>query len=147
MNSTTKLGFAILSAALVLGLLGDALLRATPWGLNVGLWMAALILVGIALVRRQRIALTGDGRWMAAPALLFAVAFAWRDSVTLKSLDTLALLIALAFVLRHGRAGSLRIAGIADYASSLLLAALYAFSGPIFLLFRDIRWQALSRAR
>lgn len=46
MGEKTKLGLGIAGVALVLGLLGDILLRATPWGLNVFLF--ALPLVGLA---------------------------------------------------------------------------------------------------
>ena len=41
MSNRTKLGLNILGAALLLGVLGDALLRETPWGLNVPLWTGA----------------------------------------------------------------------------------------------------------
>ena len=42
MNNRTRLGLGVLEAAVLLGLLGDALLRVTPWGVNILLWAAAL---------------------------------------------------------------------------------------------------------
>ena len=35
MNERTKLGLEILEAAVLLGILGDVLLRASSWGLNI----------------------------------------------------------------------------------------------------------------
>ena len=43
MGAGTQEGLNVLGVALVLGLLGDALLRATPWGLNVLLWVGAAL--------------------------------------------------------------------------------------------------------
>ena len=40
MNERTKIGLEILQAAVLLGVLGDVLLRAMPWGLNVFLFIA-----------------------------------------------------------------------------------------------------------
>ena len=42
MTDKTKLGLRVLSFALVLGVMGDLLLRQVPWGLNALLWTAAL---------------------------------------------------------------------------------------------------------
>ncbi len=43
----TKLGLGIAGAAAMLGFLGDGLLRATPWGLNV--FLSTVSLVGLAV--------------------------------------------------------------------------------------------------
>src|SRR3712207_8602930 len=51
LDGKTRLGLGVLGAALVLGLLGDWLLRATPWGVNLFLWVAAL--VGAAADRKS----------------------------------------------------------------------------------------------
>ena len=47
MNDKTKLGVRILVAALILGVLGDALLRTGPWGINAFLWATALAATGV----------------------------------------------------------------------------------------------------
>ena len=39
-TQTTASRFAILGGAVAVGVLGDALLRATPWGVNVALFIA-----------------------------------------------------------------------------------------------------------
>ena len=44
MRSSTRLGLTLVGLALALGVLGDQLLRAVPWGLNVTLCAVALVL-------------------------------------------------------------------------------------------------------
>ncbi len=54
MSERTKLGLEILQAAVLLGILGDVLLRATPWGLNVLLFILALVAAYDSFVFRRR---------------------------------------------------------------------------------------------
>jgi hypothetical protein len=60
-SDKTNLGVRILAAALMLGVLGDALLRAGPWGINASLWVTALAATIVAVDWPQR-ALAGGGR-------------------------------------------------------------------------------------
>ena len=118
MSSRTRLALGLLGSALFLGLLGDELLRATPVGLNLFLWIAALVAVLLALSRWQRAPITGGRRWMVPVLILFAGLVVWRDSPWLVSLNIFALVVALAL-------GSLRTprpvhrAGLTDYAVGL----------------------------
>jgi hypothetical protein len=59
MSDRTRLGLGLLGAAFVLGVLGDELLRATPLGINLFLWVVAL---AITLVLRDRRTDGGDWR-------------------------------------------------------------------------------------
>jgi hypothetical protein len=61
MNDTAKLEISPIAAAFSLGILGDMLLRATPWGLNFALWGCALA-ASIALFRRE--VLKDGGQWL-----------------------------------------------------------------------------------
>ena len=54
MNERTKTGLEILQAAVLLGILGDVLLRQTPWGLNVFLFVGALVAAFVMLVLRRK---------------------------------------------------------------------------------------------
>ena len=147
MTSNTKIGLGICGAAIVLGVLGDALLRSTPWGLNVLLWIGALTLIGLALIRWQRLRLTGGGRWLIIPALVFAAAFAWRDSITLQFWNLTALLIALALVAFRSQVGQVRIAGLTDYARALVMAGVQTALGVLALIFGDIHWKQVAPNR
>ena len=39
MSQTTKLALSLLLTALILGVVGDLVLRPTPWGINLLLWV------------------------------------------------------------------------------------------------------------
>lgn len=148
MKERTKIGLKVLEAALLMGLLGDALLRATPWGVNLFLWVAALMAAVIALLGGfRRDVLRGEGRWLLLPVIFFAAAFAWRDSMTLRFLDTLALLVALSVVAMHTRAGGrIHLAGIMEYALGFIRAGVDALFGPLLLLLDDIHWREFPHA-
>jgi hypothetical protein len=145
MNEKTKQGLKVLEAALLLGILGDALLRATPWGLNVLLWAGALLIASVVLLahRRSR-ALSGGGHFLLMTALLFAAAFVWRDSVTLNFLAGLGLLIALALMAWRARAGRIWLAGVSEYALGILAAGVQTFFAGFPLLFRDVHWREVT---
>jgi len=71
MNERTRQSLHVLEAALLLGVLGDALLRATPWGLNFFLWTSALLAAVVALLERwRRMGLKGEGGWLLWPIIL-----------------------------------------------------------------------------
>ncbi|HSK74413.1 MAG TPA: hypothetical protein VK892_22120, partial [Pyrinomonadaceae bacterium] len=54
MNERTRTGLEILQSAVLLGILGDVLLRATPWGLNVLLFVGALVAAMTMLILRRK---------------------------------------------------------------------------------------------
>src|SRR5438874_11854023 len=90
-----RLATGALGAALGLGVLGDALLRVWPWGINVGVWAAGVPLAVAAVAWWAGIRLVGGGRWLTVPLLAFALAIAWRDSSVLLALNLLAVLTCL----------------------------------------------------
>jgi hypothetical protein len=146
MNDKTKLGVRILAAALLLGVLGDALLRVVPWGINATLWTAALVAVVVPLAGRQA-AFAGAGRWLLLPLLLFSVAFVWRDSPALKMLNVLALLVALALAVLRAQGGRILLAGIMEYIMGSLIAGLNAAVGLLPLLFGEMQWKEVLNNR
>src|SRR5215210_1148579 len=131
MTERTKKGLDCIEAALLLGGLGDMLLRETPWGLNLLLWAVALALAIIALTARWRGELwRGKGHWLLLPVIFFALAFVWRDSLTLKSLDVLSLLVALGLVAWRAKGKSIHLLGVMECALAMaasLFNALFAF--------------------
>ena len=145
MSESTRTGLGALGAALLLGLLGSLVLRWGPWGVNVPLWVLGLLAAGAALAAWRRVPLHGEGRWLALPAVLFAAAFAWRDSPALLTLDFLALAVALGLVAARSRAGRLYVATLLEYLGGLLLAFVHALGGTIALLAEHIRWAEVPR--
>ena len=145
MDERTKLGLGIAGTAAILGLLGDGLLRATPWGLNVFLFALALVGLTAALASWRGIRLLGEGRFLVAPLLFFAALFAWRDSNTLAVVNGLSILAALSLAVLRSRSGRL-VSGLSDYLYWGLQAALYACAGPIPLFARDVSLRELRPA-
>ncbi|TAK31635.1 MAG: DUF4173 domain-containing protein [Chloroflexota bacterium] len=145
MGHKTKLGLGIIGIALVLGIIADSLLRTMPWGLNVALWTGFLAL-GILLVAHwQNIGLVGGGLWTVLPAILFAGAFAWRDSQTLGLLNFLALLATLTLVALRLRSGQIFAMTITGLVTNALMVGVSALLGTSALVFATIRWQEVPR--
>jgi hypothetical protein len=142
MRERTKQGLKILEAALLLGILGDGLLRATPWGLNVLLWTGGVggAMVVLMLRWRQK-ALMNGGHWLLLTAFLSAAAFAWRDSLALNFLAGLTLLTSLALMAWRARAGRIWLASITEYLLGMLVAGINAFFVGFPLLLRDVHWK------
>jgi hypothetical protein len=144
------LGLNILEAALLLGVLGDALLRETPWGVNVFVWAGALVVAMYVLhgrsgARESLRPTTMDGAWLVLPIAFFAAAFAWRDSATLKLLDGLALFVAFALLAWRARGHSIRLASLGDYALGLGHAAFTALFASLPLVLTDVQWKTIPR--
>lgn len=147
MTERTKQGLKVMEAAVLLGVLGDGLLRATPWGLNVLLWSGAIIVAAaILLSHRRRRALSGGGHWLLLSATMFAAAFAWRDSLTLNLLAALGLMVALGLMSWRARMGRIWMAGVTEYAFGLLVAGVNAFFVGFPALFGDIKWRETAPA-
>ena len=143
----TAMGLAIVLAALLLGVLGDALLRATPWGVNLVLWVGSLVAAVLALLARQRLRVSGEGGYLVLPVLFFAGCLAWRSSGVLVALGLLALAVALGLAGTYLMRGTLRRAGLTHYLAALLVTGIMTLFGPLRLLFSDIAWQDLPRTR
>jgi len=100
---------SILATAVLLGVLGDALLRDLPVGLALGLWVAVLALAAVSLLwRAERSVSRETGAWLLA-AVLFAFGFAWRNSDTLLGLDFLAMIgcLGMAAIASHDPSAAL----------------------------------------
>jgi len=143
MSPHTRSALGVTGAALLLGALGDALLRPTPWGLNVALWTVALVAAAALL---QGWADTDDRvrGWMPV-ALVIAALLAWRDSPTLKGMDLTALALVLGLAVHRARGGTIRLGGLATYAGGLLASFAEAAFGSGLLVSRDVKWGELRR--
>ncbi len=144
MNDRTKTGLEILEAALLLGVLGDVLLRETPWGLNVFLWVTVLAAAMIALTLRRKKELWSVQTVGLHCALVFCAAmFVWRDSMELKLLNTLAILTILAVLTLPALKIKVQVAGVFHYAFAGIWSGINAAFAPFFLVFGDIKWKTM----
>ena len=145
MRDGTRLGLLALATAALLGLLGDLLLRAIPWGLNAPLWMLALVVGAGPLVYQARLPLLGEGRWLALVGLAFAGGIALRDSPVLLTVNLLAALLTLGLAGHRASGGWPRIGGLPQYVGALLSAGFHACVGALVLAIYDMRWKDVPR--
>jgi hypothetical protein len=144
MNEKTKTGLEILEAALLLGILGDVLLRETPWGLNVFLWVSVLVAAMAAIVLRRKAELWSLQTITLHGALVFfAAMFAWRDAIELKILNTLAILTILAVLTLPALKIKAHLAGVSHYIFAGVWSGINAVFTPLLLIFDDIKWKTL----
>jgi hypothetical protein len=122
---------------------GDALLRAMPWGLNATIGTIALVATAAWLVRRNQIRPGPDTAWLAITVLLLGVAFLRRDAETLAAFNMLAMVITLALAAASLQGERVSTWYPFDYARGIVTAAFWSVVGSLPLLFRDIQWREL----
>ncbi|MDQ2747116.1 MAG: DUF4173 domain-containing protein [Acidobacteriota bacterium] len=144
MNEKTKTGLEILEAAILLGVLGDVLLRETPFGLNVLLFTSALVAALVMLTLRRRSEnLSAPTLALHAALVFFAAMFVWRDSAELKIFDALAMLAMLALLTLPTLKINTKLAGVIHYAYAVFWSGINAAFAPFFLFLEDIKWKTI----
>lgn len=144
MNEKTKTGLVILEAAVLMGVLGDALLRVAPWGLNVFLWISALVTAMIMLTfRRRSESLNAQTISLHIALIFFAAMFVWRDSMELKVLNTLSIVTILAILTLPVLKIKTNLAGVSHYFYAAIWSAISAILSPFVLLLNDIKWKTV----
>lgn len=144
MNERTRTGLAAGVAALLLGVAGDLLLRAAPWGVNVLLWSVALVAAVVLIGARTR----SEGRRVPimplAGAVGFAACIAWRDSPTLKALCAAAAVVCLSVAAWPQAGVHPRWSRFLDYGHAVLAGVGGALAGLLPLVVLDIRWRQVA---
>ncbi|MEQ1607164.1 MAG: DUF4173 domain-containing protein [Pyrinomonadaceae bacterium] len=144
MNTRTKIGLEILQVAAIIGVLGDILLRSTPWGLNVTLFNIAFAAAMITLLWRHAPRfLTRQTIALFAALVFFASMFAWRDAIELRVADTFAIIVVLGVLFLPTLKISARAAGVFQYAIGVVWAAVNSAFAPLVLVASDIGWSEL----
>jgi len=142
-SERTRLGLDILAAATLAGILGDALLRAAPWGLNAFACTAGLVAAAWWLVRRHRVPVSRDAVWLGAAALLVASNFVARDATILHLFDVVGLIVLLAVASLSLKGVALRGRQAWQYVHAGIASALDAWLGAFPLIGRDVTWSEL----
>lgn len=126
---------AVVLAGVVLGVVGDLLLREPDGlGLNLAAWIAAVAVA--ALVLQYRLGSGHDrGRvgWLVAGAL-FGAALMWRDAPFLKLLTLTVATMSFALAAHRLTTAWIRRAGVTHYAGALALGALHAWMAGVIVL-------------
>jgi hypothetical protein len=138
MDPKLRVASLILPLAITLGLLGDGLLRAGPWGLNFPVWVAGLGagLVGLRLMLQAE---PGWPHWFLLP-LAFAACFAWRDSAFLKFWDFFAVWAGFGLIALNSMQLRLRLARLTDFVAGTVTTGLNVAFGAWFLSSQDMVW-------
>jgi len=94
------------------GVAGDSLLRATPWGFNLVVWVLLITLLVVFLFRQERQSMNrSQGFWFVV-AVGFGLLFGWRDSMSLRPLNGLAMLGALGLAFWLAGVGRINVGGM-----------------------------------
>jgi hypothetical protein len=135
---------ALLVAGLVLGVLGDAVLRAPgPPGLNMFIWVASIALAAYLLHRRAGLELDRERVVWLAAAVLFAAGLAWRDSPALKPLALGCVTLSFALAGYRVAAAWVHRAGVSRYVRAWGTGALHAWTASALVLVDA--WQSKTR--
>lgn len=145
LSEETKLGFSLLTAALIAGVTGNLLLHNFIWGINVSVWIIIVLGLLALLLRRQRASILGEAKWLMLPILFFAATFAWRDSATLHALSLLSLLLLGSMMALRARIGKLVLSGVSDHFQSIVFGSVFVLFGPAFLILNEMKWRELPR--
>lgn len=147
MNSRTKTGLEILQVAAVLGVLGNILLRSTPWGLNVTLYNIAFAAGLITLLWRHAPAfLTRQTIALLGALVFFASMFSWRDAIELRIADTFAIIAVLSVIFIPRMKIATQLAGVFQYFVAFFWSGLGSIFSPFLLLVTDLEWNEIPRS-
>jgi len=145
-----RLAARALTDALLLGLVGDAILRVPSWGANMAIWSLAIVAAVVTLARRRYEALPADARWLLIPALALSLLFVWRDSDSLIAYNTLTFfgtLALLAAAISWGTEQRVLESRFRELAYAGVVIGVNVFVGMIALLLSDVSFRQVAGAR
>ena len=132
----------VLSSALLLGILGDWLVRADRLGLNFFLGIVALMVVAATLVRWERPSAPVRVRLLLLLPPIFAFGVAWRDAPLLSAWNILAVVATLALPVMCMGGVRLSLGRPLDYVGGLVTTGLRTAMGPLRFVSREVPWDA-----
>lgn len=146
---TARSARQIILQATLLGLLADNILRRAPGGLGWSIWIAALAISVVLVVRYRGGRVSREQSAWLATSVACAAAVAWRDADLLQATNVFATLVALAMfaMCRAGLpAASILGARLRDVLTAWVHAAKDAVWGALPLLFRDAALASVIRS-
>lgn len=140
----------MLTDALLLGIVGDALLRVSGFGANMAGWAIAVVVALFTLARRRNEPIPTDAKRLAVPAVAIALLFFWRDEQGLTAYNVLALagtLALLASTLAPAHRLGIATARIRDVVQSAFGVGINVGFGMLPLVIGDVSYRNVARAR
>ncbi len=126
--------------------MGDILLRATPWGLNVLLFNIAFAGGVLFLLKRHAPErLTAQTLSLFGALVFFASMFALRDSIQLRLADSAAILAVLSALFLPKFQITQRVAGVVHYVAAFFWSGINALFAPFVLAGSDIEWKIIPK--
>jgi hypothetical protein len=122
-------GRPAVAAALVVGIAGDYLLRGGPWGVAFAVWIGLAILSAVSAAPTAAARRTHAAEL--APAFVFALGLAMRDSPVLRAWNVFGTVLWLAVPVVRRSGVRLSTARIGDFVAGAARAAVGALLGPI----------------
>lgn len=132
MSSRTALWLC--AVALMLGLVGDQLLRPGPPGAGATLWLLLSLATALAVARGTRRSDLPTLSALLFTAAFFTMCLAWRDANGLRAWNLFAATVALTMGLLTLRGVRLRAAGLVEYATGVAHSAVLSASTPFALI-------------
>ena len=145
-----RLAARTLGDALLLGVVGDALLRVPSWGANMTVWSLAIIAAMFTLARRRPTPSSPDAYWLAIPAVAISIMFVWHGSASLAAYNVLALagtLALLATAVESGSGEPLLRRRVRDVIGDLVAVGLSTAFGMLPLVISDVSLRQVAGAR
>src|SRR5829696_1129102 len=144
MTERTKTALEIAATAAIVGVLGNLMLRQTPWGLNAFLFVTAFAVgLFILTLKRRPELLTVDRVALIAAMVFFGSMFVIRDAIELRVYDTFAILVLMGVLLLGPLGINARVAGIFHYACGFIWSGIVSLLAPFVLLGSDVDWKAM----
>ncbi len=137
---TTRHSARLIVGILFLAVLGDALLRVGPWGLNFALWVAALALAAWFAVPVDRPHNRAGMGWWLAVAVTFAALSVLRDSPFLRAWNLVAVLATLTTAALRSSGINLLASRLGHFVNGAIHTARNVAAGAIPLFVRELRW-------
>jgi hypothetical protein len=150
MEERRHLASRTLTDALLLGIVGDALLHSSGMGANMTLFGIALIAALFTLARRRFDGFPAEASWLAAPAIALALLYLWRDAEELTAYNTLALigtLGLLAAAVARGPGASVLQARVRDVIERVFNIGVGSAFGMFPLVLSDVSLRQVASAR
>lgn len=119
---------------LAVGLTGDLLLRATPWGFNLVVWVGLLAALVLVLMRSERQAMNRNQLLWFSVATVFSLIFGGRDSEALQLLNALSMVSALGLAFWLAGMGRVNVGGMIITGSRLIGGMVLPLIGAIHVL-------------
>jgi len=144
MTDRTRTGLEIIGVAAVVGVSGNLLLRATPWGLNAFVFVALFVTALLVLMyRHRRDLLTKTNIALSGAMIFFATMFLIRDAEELLVWDTLAIIALMGVMLLANFDLKAHISGAFHYIASVVWAGITSVFGSFMLFGSDIDWSSM----